>query len=117
MLRRLGRLAGMAIPPSSVLYVPIQALTLWDVHVLVALERWKREGGGDARDWLQTLGEAEALAALAGLRFDNPDLGFPADRPGGRYLSRNACSGTRCCATTAGCATTSRSARPARSCW
>ena len=45
MLRRLGRLTGMAIPPSSILYMPIQALTLWDVHVLFALERWKRDGG------------------------------------------------------------------------
>ncbi|HEX2280752.1 MAG TPA: hypothetical protein VHG52_03215, partial [Thermomicrobiales bacterium] len=77
MLRRLGRLTGMAIPPSSVLYVPIQALTLWDVHVLFALERWKRAGGRDARRWLATLGEAEALAALAGLRHDNPDWTFP----------------------------------------
>src|ERR671911_1936165 len=77
MLRRLGRLTGMAIPPSSVLYVPIQALTLWDVHVLFALERWKRDGGRDARRWLATLGEIEALAALAGLRRDNPDWAFP----------------------------------------
>jgi energy-coupling factor transporter ATP-binding protein EcfA2 len=77
MLRRLGRLTGMAIPPSSVLYVPIQALTLWDVHVLFALEHWKREGGREARRWLATLGEAEALAALAGLRHDNPDWTFP----------------------------------------
>jgi ABC-type multidrug transport system fused ATPase/permease subunit len=77
MLRRLGRLTGMAIPPSSVLYVPIQALTLWDVHVLFALERWKRDGGRDARRWLETLGEIEALAALAGLRRDNPDWMFP----------------------------------------
>jgi ABC-type multidrug transport system fused ATPase/permease subunit len=77
MLRRLGRLTGMAIPPSSVLYVPIQGLTLWDVHVLFALERWKRDGGRDARRWLTTLGEAEALAALAGLRRDNPDWTFP----------------------------------------
>jgi MutS domain V len=77
MLRRLGRLTGMAIPPSSVLYVPIQAVTLWDVHVLFVLERWKRDGGRDARRWLQTLGEAEALSALAGLRHDNPDWTFP----------------------------------------
>jgi hypothetical protein len=77
MLRRMGRLTGMAIPPSSVLYVPIQALTLWDVHVLFALERWKREGGHDARRWLATLGDAEALAALAALRHDNPDWTFP----------------------------------------
>jgi len=77
MLRRLGRLTGMAIPPSSVLYVPIQALTLWDVHVLFALERWKREGGRDARRWLTTLGDVEALGALAGARRDNPDWTFP----------------------------------------
>jgi hypothetical protein len=77
MLRRLGRLASMAIPPSSMLYVPIQALTLWDVHVLAALERWKRAGGQNARRWLTTLGEAEALAALAGLYHDNPDWAFP----------------------------------------
>src|SRR5829696_4999609 len=77
MLRRLGRLTGMAIPPSSVLYVPIQALTLWDVHVLFSLERWKWEGGRDARRWLTTLGEVEALAALAGARRDNPDWTFP----------------------------------------
>ncbi|HEX5992192.1 MAG TPA: hypothetical protein VFY70_06450 [Thermomicrobiales bacterium] len=86
MLRRLARLTGMAIPPSSVLYVPIQAVTLWDVHVLFALERWKRDGGRDARRWLQTLGEAEALAALAGLRHDNPDWTFPRiERKGDSY--------------------------------
>jgi DNA mismatch repair ATPase MutS len=83
MLRRLGRLAGMAIPPSSVLYIPIQALTMWDIHILAALERWKREGGDHARDWLEVLGEAEALAALAGLRFDNPAWVFPVIEPEG----------------------------------
>jgi hypothetical protein len=77
MLRRLGRLAGMAIPPSSVLYIPIQSLALWDIHVLGALERWKREGGGAARIWLQTLGESEALASLAGLSSDNPAWVMP----------------------------------------
>ena len=78
MLRRIGRLASMAIPPSSMLYLPLQALALWDVHVLLALERWRRTGGQDASRWLSTLGEAEALAALAGLRFDNPAWAFPA---------------------------------------
>jgi hypothetical protein len=77
MLRRLGRLAGMAIPPSSVLYWPLQALTLWDVHVHAALERWKREGGQHARQWLTLLGEAEALAALAGLSYDHPQWTMP----------------------------------------
>src|ERR671913_397542 len=83
MLRRLGRLTGLAIPPSSVLYVPIQALTLWDVHVVFALDRGKRDGGRDARRWLEALGEAEALAALAGLHRDNPDWTFPTIEPDG----------------------------------
>lgn len=77
MLQRLGKLAGMAIPPASMLYLPIQALTMWDLHVLEALERWKRAGGKDARRWLTTLGEMEALAALAGLSHDNPAWPLP----------------------------------------
>jgi energy-coupling factor transporter ATP-binding protein EcfA2 len=83
MLRRLGRLAGMAIPASSMLYVPIQMLTLWDVHVVAALERWKRSGGQEARRWLVTLGDAEALAALAALRHDNPAWVTPRIEPDG----------------------------------
>ena len=77
MLRRLGSLASMAIPPSSMLYLPIQALTLWDVHVVFALERWKQQAGSQVRAWLDTLGTFEALAALAGLRHDNPAWVFP----------------------------------------
>lgn len=77
MLRRLGRLASMAIPPSSMLYLPIQALTLWDVHVVFALERWQQQAGSQVRAWLEALGTFEALAALAGLSHDNPDWVFP----------------------------------------
>jgi ABC-type multidrug transport system fused ATPase/permease subunit len=77
MLRRLGSIASMAIPPSSMLYLPIQALTLWDVHVVFALERWKHQVGSQARAWLEALGTFEALAALAGLYHDNPTWVFP----------------------------------------
>lgn len=77
LLRRLGRIASMAIPPSSMLYLPIQALTLWDVHVVFALERWRQQAGRQARGWLAALGEVEAIAALAGLAHDNPAWVFP----------------------------------------
>ena len=76
-LRRLDRLAAMLIPRGTLLYVPIQILTLWDVHLLDALERWQAVAGSQARAWLAVLGEFEALASLAGLAHDEPSWAFP----------------------------------------
>jgi len=76
-LRRLSRITAWVIPASSLLYFPIQALTLWDLHVLAGMERWQRTAGGHVRRWLALLGQAEALAALAALAHDHPDWVFP----------------------------------------
>jgi DNA mismatch repair ATPase MutS len=76
-MRRLGRLASLSIPRSSQLYILIQLFTLWDIHALWLLERWQDSVGRHARGWLETLGEVEALAALATLAHDNPDWAFP----------------------------------------
>lgn len=55
----------------------LEATFLWSFHVLRLLEGWQRRCGGEARGWLEALGEIEALAALARLRFDHPDWCFP----------------------------------------
>lgn len=81
-LRRLHGLSGLLVPQSSLLYLPAQGLALWDFHVLDALERWQVKSGGRARGWLEAMGEAEALAALAGLAYDNPGWTFPSLEPG-----------------------------------
>ena len=77
LLRRLDRLASLLIPHGYLLYLPIQIATLWDLHLLAALERWQARAGRSARGWLVALGEAEALAALATLAHDNPGWAFP----------------------------------------
>jgi hypothetical protein len=77
-LRRLHRIMSWEMPNGSQLYLPIQAATLWDVQLLRVLEGWQKENGRYARRWLETLGEAEALAALGGLSHANPDWDFPA---------------------------------------
>jgi ABC-type multidrug transport system fused ATPase/permease subunit len=74
---RLRRLMSLAELRYSMLYLPIQALTLWDFHVLYRLERWQLDAGRRVRDWLAALGAADALAALAALCFENPDWTFP----------------------------------------
>ncbi|MEA2529588.1 MAG: hypothetical protein QOG89_1232 [Thermomicrobiales bacterium] len=76
-VRRLHRLTAWAVPRGSIAYLPLQALVCWDIQVLDALERWRETSGRHVRGWLETIGEVEALAALAGLAHDEPRWVFP----------------------------------------
>lgn len=74
-LRRLNDVA--AVRYSGLVHFPLVALLAWDVHVLHALERWQRDFGPDAHRWVRAVAELELLAALAGLRHENPGWCFP----------------------------------------
>lgn len=73
-MKRLNTILGFAElrQGSALLHFPIQALTLWDFHVLFALERWRRSTGPHVRDWLDAAGEIDALACLSAVRHDHP---------------------------------------------
>ncbi len=62
---------------SPLFHLPLAVILHWDVHVLAALERWKARSGSRVRDWLDAVGEAEALASLAALAADHPDWTIP----------------------------------------
>ncbi len=74
-MRRLNRILGFGELRTSaaLLHVPIQAFTLWDFHVLFALDRWRHVAGSRVRDWMTAIAEMDALSALATARRDNPD--------------------------------------------
>jgi hypothetical protein len=72
------------------LHFPIQALTLWDFHVLHALERWRETHGGQVRGWLDALGEIDAVAVLAAVRGDEPDWAVPDVTPSAAALEAGA---------------------------
>ncbi|HET7586318.1 MAG TPA: hypothetical protein VFK13_15505 [Gemmatimonadaceae bacterium] len=75
--RQLEQLATMAeVRLSPMLYLPVQLLTMWDFHVVHRLERWQRRSGTRARRWLDAVGEAEALSALATVSHDHPSWCF-----------------------------------------
>ena len=76
-MRRLARIVALADLRGWMFFYPIQIATLWNVHVLWLLERWRAVAGARARDWLAALGDAEALAALAALAHDQPAWAFP----------------------------------------
>jgi hypothetical protein len=81
-MRRLNRILGFGELRRSagIFHFPIQALTLWDFHIVFALERWRREAGPHVRGWLEAVGDLDALALLAGVSRDNPDWCQPVVR-------------------------------------
>ena len=50
---------------------------LWDIHCVVALERWRLRVGKHVRAWLEAIGDIEALGEPRGADFEQPDHVFP----------------------------------------
>ncbi len=78
-MRRLNRILGFGElrRGAAILHFPVQAFTLWDFHVLFALERWRQMSGPRVRGWLAALGELDALAQLGTMRRDHPEWAVP----------------------------------------
>ena len=76
-LRRLARRMDLTETRRSWLHPVLDVLLHWDIHVQRSLERWKARWGGSVGDWLDALGEVDALCALATLAHDHPDWSLP----------------------------------------
>lgn len=51
--------------------------TLWDVHYLLRLERWRKQHGSNLSQWVNALGDLEAINSLAGFAFAHPIYATP----------------------------------------
>ncbi|MCH9652113.1 MAG: DNA mismatch repair protein MutS [Deltaproteobacteria bacterium] len=76
-MKRLHRLVEASDTRLSSFHFVPQGILLWDFHVLEKIEKWQLRAGNHIRHWLRVLGDVEALGALGGLAFDNPDWTFP----------------------------------------
>ncbi len=77
-LRQLSVLADcIDMKYGPLLYFLLNAVFLWDLHCLRALNRWKRENGAKVRAWLEALGEMEALSSLSVVAEINPAVCYP----------------------------------------
>jgi predicted ATPase len=78
-MRRLSRILGFAElrTGAGIFHFLIQSTTLWDFHVLFALDRWRRDNGLRVRGWMEALGEVDALSSLATAVRDNPSWCLP----------------------------------------
>ena len=87
-MRRFERVVGFfELKHNGMIYPVVNLFLLWDVHCVLALEAWQERAGRFVREWLDVVGEAEALSSLAGLAHDEPGFCFPefSDQP--RFLA------------------------------
>lgn len=56
----------------NMLFGPVAAVLLWRAQGILSIEAWRRAHARAAEDWLQALGELEALQSLARHAFEHP---------------------------------------------
>lgn len=80
-MKSLGRIAWAASLKQSggwfLVYLFLQMVGLWDLHVLRRLERWQAEYSSQAESWFDALGDLEAVASLAAMIDENPSWSTP----------------------------------------
>lgn len=74
---RLRRRIDLLDARRNQLFAPIGWLLLWTTQLALAIERWRRDCGPAIPRWLATVGELEALCALAGFAYEHPGDPFP----------------------------------------
>lgn len=58
---------------------------LWALKQTIAIERWKRDNEQSIEDAFEVIADFEAIASLAGLRFNYPEWSFPQIADGEAY--------------------------------
>jgi len=61
----------------NVFFLPLALLLFWRTRLAFRVADWRRQHGPEVRQWLDTLGEMEALHALAALEYERPTYAYP----------------------------------------
>ncbi len=75
--RQLQRLVEFHDWQHNMIFGPIAVVLLWELHCAFAVEVWRTRHGGAVGEWLQHVGEFEALSALGTYAYEHPADPFP----------------------------------------
>jgi hypothetical protein len=57
--------------------IVLNGLFTFHIHILFALDKWKKKNGEEIMNWLEIIGEFESLHCFANLSFNNKDYCYP----------------------------------------
>jgi hypothetical protein len=76
-IERLRKLVSLLDARRNQFFAPFAIILLWTANLAMAIERWRLRTGAHIADWIEVVGEIEALSSLASLSFEQPSFTFP----------------------------------------
>ena len=76
-IARLSRLVAMLASRGNVMFAIPAGVMMWATQWAFAIEAWRSRAGVHIPEWLDVVGEFEALLALAAFSAEHPDYVFP----------------------------------------
>jgi hypothetical protein len=71
-IRKLDRIVGYLESRRNPAMRLLDVLTFWSAQCVFLAEKWQQEFGPHIREWLEAVGEFEALTAFAGYAYEHP---------------------------------------------
>ena len=67
----------LALRNNQILYILLEGSMFWQLRQMLRIERWKEEHGTHLLQWLEALGQLDALCALGTFAFNHPEYTYP----------------------------------------
>jgi hypothetical protein len=76
-IAKLRRLVALLDARRNQFFAPFAVVLLWTPHVALAIDRWRMRSGARVADWIDAVGEIEALGSLASFALEHPQFAMP----------------------------------------
>lgn len=76
-IRKLSNLLVWMELYKNQMFIPFSIMFLWVLHFVDCIEDWRAVHGKNIQSWMDSLGEIEALSALASYAYEHPADPFP----------------------------------------
>lgn len=73
----INRGSSKEVVGGNFMYAIFNSFLLFDVHLILKVEKWKVKNRAHLASWSQSVSQFEVLSSLAGLRFSNDTYNFP----------------------------------------
>lgn len=76
-IKELSKIISLIQDKKNFFYFPLNILFLMDYRAILKLENWKKSYGKNIKNYVEVIGEIEALCSLALINHDNPHYTLP----------------------------------------